>query len=196
MPKALLQPAWEMSEKELGWLEGLQFSLSAELPVWHSAHGGPWYLRRADAMTEPPVLTHHASFDEIAAVDLDRMAIQLWSEVEDSPSPAPFTISGYERVPLSQQLVEIMADSEAHWAGMRKDLQGILARWNAAQVAEDEPPDIDPLIESAWGLIANAWNGNWADSDSPWVEAAERWRDEYHKRLAGLPLSCATPELA
>ena len=39
------------------------------------------------------------------------------------------------------------------------------------------------LLESAWGLIANAYGGDWdlASEASGWKKAAERWRDEYHK---------------
>ncbi len=39
--------------------------------------------------------------------------------------------------------------------------------------------------ETAWGLIANAWDGDWnlAGEASGWKKAAEKWRDEYHKRL-------------
>ena len=55
-----------------------------------------------------------------------------------------------------------------------------------AQRDDDEAlTGIDPLLESAWGVIANA--GGWDDPNvaSPgWREAAERWRDEYHARLS------------
>ena len=30
----------------------------------------------------------------------------------------------------------------------------------------------------AWGLIANAWGGDWSQAPTAWREAAERWRDE------------------
>ncbi len=36
------------------------------------------------------------------------------------------------------------------------------------------------LLESAWGIIANAYGGNWDDAQNKdWKPAAERWRDEY-----------------
>ncbi len=43
----------------------------------------------------------------------------------------------------------------------------------------------EELIESAWGLIANAYGGNWdsASEASGWKAAAERWRGVYHKTL-------------
>lgn len=39
--------------------------------------------------------------------------------------------------------------------------------------------------EAAWGLIANAYGGDWdqASEASGWKQAAERWRDEYHRHL-------------
>lgn len=48
--------------------------------------------------------------------------------------------------------------------------------------------------EAAWGLIANAWDGDWnlAGEASGWKKAAGRWRDKYHKHL---PQSTAEREL-
>lgn len=44
-------------------------------------------------------------------------------------------------------------------------------------------PESAPL-ESAWGLIANAWGGNWDEAPPEWKEAAERWRDRvWHPSL-------------
>ena len=42
--------------------------------------------------------------------------------------------------------------------------------------------DRDALLETAWGIIANAHGGDWdaASEASGWRAAAERWRDEYH----------------
>ncbi len=36
---------------------------------------------------------------------------------------------------------------------------------------------------AAWGLIANAFGGDWRKAGEEWREAAYRWRDEYHKHL-------------
>lgn len=47
------------------------------------------------------------------------------------------------------------------------------------------PPSLterDELLEAAWGIIANAGQGNWATQGDEWIGAAERWRD----RLFGL----------
>ncbi|RLI67092.1 hypothetical protein DRO91_10725 [Candidatus Heimdallarchaeota archaeon] len=45
------------------------------------------------------------------------------------------------------------------------------------------------LLELAWGLIANAYEGDWdkAPESTGWKKAAERWRDEYHKPSANAP---------
>lgn len=41
------------------------------------------------------------------------------------------------------------------------------------------------VIEAAWGLIANAYGGNWDEASPEWRKAAERWRDEgFLPRLA------------
>ena len=41
----------------------------------------------------------------------------------------------------------------------------------------------DDLADAAWGLIANAYGGNWDLASHEWREAAERWREKYHKSL-------------
>ncbi len=42
----------------------------------------------------------------------------------------------------------------------------------------------DKLLESAWGLIANSYGGNWEDASPEWKEAARRWRDLYHEEFS------------
>ena len=41
------------------------------------------------------------------------------------------------------------------------------------------------LLETAWGIIANACGGNWDDAHNhpDWKAAAKRWRDDYHAQL-------------
>ena len=37
-------------------------------------------------------------------------------------------------------------------------------------------------IESAWGIIANAYGGDWElAQNKDWKPAAEKWRDRYHE---------------
>jgi len=38
-------------------------------------------------------------------------------------------------------------------------------------------------LELAWGIIANANNGNWEELPKDWVNAAENWRDKYYKDI-------------
>lgn len=40
-------------------------------------------------------------------------------------------------------------------------------------------------MEVAWGIIANAFGGDWDLAQKGWKEAAERWRDEAWHRIAG-----------
>ena len=45
----------------------------------------------------------------------------------------------------------------------------------------------DELLEAAWGIIANAYGGDWELATHPdWKPAAERWRDNYHEILESL----------
>jgi hypothetical protein len=39
------------------------------------------------------------------------------------------------------------------------------------------------LCESAWGIIANASEGNWEREHPTWREAAAQWRERYHRVL-------------
>lgn len=52
-------------------------------------------------------------------------------------------------------------------------------RWRDAEIAS-----LHGLAESAWGLIANANEGNWERATPEWRAAAERWRDAYHAAIA------------
>jgi hypothetical protein len=39
------------------------------------------------------------------------------------------------------------------------------------------------LSEMAWGIIANAGEGDWDKESKDWKYCAENWREEYHKLL-------------
>ena len=41
----------------------------------------------------------------------------------------------------------------------------------------DEIERLQESEEAAWGLIANAYGGNWDQATDTWRAAAERWRD-------------------
>jgi hypothetical protein len=44
------------------------------------------------------------------------------------------------------------------------------------------------MIESAWGIIANAGGGDWSKESIEWQEAAAAWRDRFHRHLDERPL--------
>jgi hypothetical protein len=46
-------------------------------------------------------------------------------------------------------------------------------------------------LETAWAIIANAYDGDWDKASPTWREAAERFRNVYHKIL-----EVGTPEAA
>ncbi len=48
-------------------------------------------------------------------------------------------------------------------------------------VVTSEPDEKDELLELAWGLIANAFGGNWDKANNGWKPAAELWRDRWLK---------------
>ena len=39
------------------------------------------------------------------------------------------------------------------------------------------------MAEMAWGIIANAGEGDWTRESHDWQKAAARWRDNYHEFL-------------
>lgn len=47
-----------------------------------------------------------------------------------------------------------------------------------AGVAGEPHPDLE-MLEAAWGIIANAWGGNWDLAGDDWLAAATNWRDRY-----------------
>ena len=53
-------------------------------------------------------------------------------------------------------------------------------------MTKDELLEQAELIETAWGVIANAHNGDWGQARIEWRQAAERWRDNYHEMLESL----------
>ena len=50
----------------------------------------------------------------------------------------------------------------------------------------DEKSEIIRLyddMETAWGIITNAYGGDWDKASPEWKKAAERWRDEAWHRI-------------
>jgi hypothetical protein len=44
----------------------------------------------------------------------------------------------------------------------------------------------EELLESAWGIIANANGGDWDKATPEWKDAAIRWRDNYFTSIDNL----------
>lgn len=42
-----------------------------------------------------------------------------------------------------------------------------------------ETAALESKLELAWGIIANAGNGDWTKETPQWQEAAAKWRDSY-----------------
>lgn len=60
----------------------------------------------------------------------------------------------------------------------------------AAPVTGDDLRDAVHLLDLAWGVIANA--DGWND-DTSWRQAAERWRDGYHRLLDDIRTTAPAP---
>ena len=73
-----------------------------------------------------------------------------------------------------------MSDKELQDTPMPERLSTLLI-----QAEREENEKLLDMIDVAWGIIANAYGGDWdlASPASGWKEAAERWRDEYHDLL-------------
>lgn len=52
-----------------------------------------------------------------------------------------------------------------------------------AQVASERFDALYDDLELAWGVIANAYGGDWEKAHPEWREAAERWRDKYQELI-------------
>jgi hypothetical protein len=69
---------------------------------------------------------------------------------------------------------------QAKEADRCREIDEMLAWWKE-WVQHDDPSEEADLLESAWGIIANAGGGNWQSQSHEWVVAAARWRDRYQK---------------
>lgn len=48
-----------------------------------------------------------------------------------------------------------------------------------AEKLDAEREKLVDIIELAWGLIANAYGGDWGSASEEWEKAAVKWRDEH-----------------
>lgn len=49
--------------------------------------------------------------------------------------------------------------------------------------AAEKIAKLESLLETAWGVVANASMGDWSKESPHWVEAAGKWRDDYFAEL-------------
>jgi hypothetical protein len=72
-----------------------------------------------------------------------------------------------------------------------------------AHTAEDVRGDLPAIrmeilvdaLHTAWGIIANAYEGNWDEAPEEWRAAAIRWRDEeFHPLLTAHLDGLVAPE--
>ena len=107
---------------------------------------------------------------------------------------------------LRQSKLEQEADAATIWPAVERtmnEIERLQAESTAVKVEWKENADslnaeIERLkdgMELAWGLIANAYVGDWDRSSeaSGWKKAAERWRDEqWHPMLDRMRLTTDT----
>jgi len=90
--------------------------------------------------------------------------------------------------------------------GLHPDKDGtetLIEIWRGrANKTEAENARLCQDMETAWGIIASAYAGDWSKAESVWRRAAERWRDgawnriaaeSYQKRTAAETAKGATP---
>ena len=59
------------------------------------------------------------------------------------------------------------------------ELAGETSVESIREIQEDARRDLVDLIDAAWGIIANAGNGDWLTEHPEWQEAAAKWRDQF-----------------
>lgn len=48
-----------------------------------------------------------------------------------------------------------------------------------ALIVSTEADEMEELLDFAWGIIANAYSGDWDKASGQWKAAAEKWRDKW-----------------
>lgn len=90
-----------------------------------------------------------------------------------------------------------------YWDMFETELMDVLNRmWDELQFHRSREAEVEKLLnekkpeeiedhtsllsalETAWGIIANAGNGDWKNESQDWQKAANRFRDTYHKILS------------
>lgn len=91
--------------------------------------------------------------------------------MSDATMGTPDVNGAYQATPRAELLQRLMSSTTP-----KNELE-----W----FARDEINRLHQEMERAWGIIANAYGGNWdlAPPASGWQKAAERWRDEAWHRV-------------
>jgi hypothetical protein len=81
-----------------------------------------------------------------------------------------------------EHFTEKSADTLRRYAGQLVSLD---------ELHSDTRGAVGDMLEMAWGIIANAYHGDWDSAPDEWREAAEKWRNEmYHPWLRDTPAWC------
>jgi hypothetical protein len=130
----------------------------------------------------------------IAAIEDSRQRLMVLMETRRREALAdwPVIVANYERVAHKYPPEDTMPEQTSTPGPGSLEIKGIM------QVPVEDYPDGPPrimrpgsrpsdrsMIESAWGLLANAYGGDWSSARADWRRAAERWRDAYGEYASG-----------
>jgi len=134
----------------------------------------------------------------IDTLDSEHQRVALRREWRENPTPAEraylaLGLDGKSKAP--EFTLEGRSVSAEFAAGYKYGVEhGYRAKYPAKPLSEIRIGE--SLLETAWGIIANASGGNWALETPEWQAAAARWRDGYHsKNSVGVTL-CENPGCA
>jgi hypothetical protein len=82
---------------------------------------------------------------------------------------------------LAQITVDALGIEQVRWDGQPMSYFYLRGLTREGTLMNDQ---MDDLLETAWGIIANAGGGNWDTQSLEWQLAAARWRDRYHEALS------------
>lgn len=86
------------------------------------------------------------------------------------------------------RILQFVGQASMCWDGIYN--AGEFDSAEASRIADQIHSEVLDGLESAWRLIANAYDGNWSTAPKEWRESAERWRDEvFHNTLGELPVN-------
>jgi hypothetical protein len=73
-----------------------------------------------------------------------------------------------------------LGDERARWeADFHEKARAYAAVYGELTDAKNKIEALHSAVDAAWGILANAFGGNWDQASPEWRQAAERWRDEH-----------------